>query len=66
MLNNQTIVDTALRLNDACWNTYASSPYVATSDSLLHPTADGLHQYRYRDGGIRILLQQGELHGIES
>jgi len=25
MLNNQTIVDTALLLNDACWNTYASS-----------------------------------------
>ncbi|KAI0346608.1 glycoside hydrolase family 47 protein [Trametopsis cervina] len=25
LLNNQTIVNTALKLNDACWNTYAST-----------------------------------------
>ena len=28
LLNNQTIVDKALQLNDACWNTYASTAYV--------------------------------------
>lgn len=28
LLNNQTIVDIALQLVDACWNTYASTAYV--------------------------------------
>lgn len=26
LLNNQTIVDFGLELNEACWNTYGSSP----------------------------------------
>ena len=28
LLNNQTIVDIALQLNEGCWNTYASTVYV--------------------------------------
>ena len=27
-MNNNTIVDFGLRLNDACWNTYAGTAYV--------------------------------------
>ena len=33
LINNDTIVNIGLQLADACWNTYASSQYVWTSES---------------------------------
>jgi hypothetical protein len=38
LLNNQTIVDIALKLNDGCWNTYASTAYVLSSDFIFAST----------------------------
>ena len=31
LLNNQTIVNLGLELNEGCWNTYASTAYVVSS-----------------------------------
>lgn len=39
MLNNQTIVNTALRLNDACWNTYASTAYAMVPTFVRYATS---------------------------
>ena len=36
LLNNQTIVDTALQLNEGCWNTYASTVCVPLA-RVLNP-----------------------------
>jgi len=41
MLNNQTIVDTALLLNEACWNTYASTSTGIGPDVFGFISADG-------------------------
>jgi hypothetical protein len=39
LLNNDTIVNIGLELADACWNTYASTAYVALA-LIFSPTSD--------------------------
>ncbi|KAF8637898.1 hypothetical protein AX17_002521 [Amanita inopinata Kibby_2008] len=41
LLNNQTIVDIALRLTDACWNTYASTATGIGPEVFAWVAADG-------------------------
>ncbi|KAJ7213897.1 glycoside hydrolase family 47 protein [Mycena pura] len=41
LLNNQTIVDIALQLNDGCWNTYASTATGIGPETFAFISADG-------------------------
>lgn len=47
MINNQTIVDIALQLNDACWNTYASTSTGIGPEIFAFMSSDG----SYTGGG---------------
>ncbi|KAF7367205.1 alpha-1,2-Mannosidase [Mycena sanguinolenta] len=42
LLQNQTIIDIALQLNDGCWNTYASTEYTYLYNGLPSLTRNGL------------------------
>ncbi|KAJ7269965.1 glycoside hydrolase family 47 protein [Mycena rebaudengoi] len=41
LLGNQTIVDTALELNDGCWNTYASTATGIGPEAFAYISSDG-------------------------
>ncbi len=40
LLNNQTIVDIALELNEGCWNTYASTVYVPSAPTFCKTSSN--------------------------
>lgn len=61
MLNNQTIVDIALKLNEGCWNTYASTSTGIGPELFGFMSSDG--NYTGGDTPTQANIDYYNLHG---